>query len=88
MLERLGRGRNVKEIGGSRKGSHSHRRRCLSLKDRESFQQSYEHAHQEKHRLSKFSDRTCAVQSQLYLGTLAITVDKDQPTWALDRMAK
>lgn len=86
MLERLGRGRNVKEIGGSRVQYHSHR--CLSLKDHESFQQSYEHAHQEKYRLSKFSDRPCIVQSQLYLGTLVITVGKDQQTRALDRMAK
>lgn len=86
MLERLGRGRNVKETGRSRVEYHSHR--CPSLKDGESFQQRYEHAHQEKHRLSKFSDRPCIVQSQLYLGTLVITVDKDQQTWALDRMAK
>lgn len=79
----------MKEIVGSREEeSLSHRWHCLSLKDCESFQQSYEHAHHKKHRLIKSSDRSCIVQSQLHLETFVITVDKDQPTQALDRMAK
>lgn len=88
MLERLGRGRNVRRLGGAGRGPTGNTA-CLRMTMNPDSRATSSHARTSTGSLSSL--RPCTAQSQPHIGTGVITVDKvdkDQPTWAMGRMAK